>query len=55
MYQNNHLLKNSFFFFYFILLLFPSTQIYITQRYSLDSFKSSRDVGVEIVERDNIL
>jgi hypothetical protein len=33
---NNHLLKK---FFFFILLLFLSTQIYITQRYSLYSFK----------------
>jgi hypothetical protein len=28
---------------------------YITQGYSLHSFKSSRGVGFEIVERDNIL
>jgi hypothetical protein len=28
---------------------------YITQGCSLHSFKSSRGVGVEIVERDNIL
>jgi hypothetical protein len=28
---------------------------YVTQGYSLHSFKSSRGVGVVIVERDNIL
>jgi hypothetical protein len=40
---------------FFILLLFLSTKIYINQGCSLHSFKSSRGVGVEIVERDNIL
>jgi hypothetical protein len=49
--QNNNLLKNSFFFFF----LNEVKQNYITQGCSLYSFKSSRGVGVEIVERDKIL
>jgi hypothetical protein len=48
-----NLLNSSFFIFFIFLIL--STQIYITQGYSLHSFKSLRGVGVEIVERDNIL
>jgi TRAP-type mannitol/chloroaromatic compound transport system permease small subunit len=38
-------------YIFFILPFFPSTQIYITQGCSLHSFKSSRGVGVEIVEK----
>jgi hypothetical protein len=50
---NNLLFNKKYLFFFFF--LFPSTQIYITQGCSLHFFKSSRGVGVEIVERDNIL
>jgi hypothetical protein len=35
--------------------LLNEVKYYITQEYSLHFFKSSRGVGVEIIERDNIL
>jgi hypothetical protein len=38
-----------------VFLLNEIKQSYITQRYSLDSFKSSRGVGVEFVEKENIM
>jgi hypothetical protein len=41
------LLKKNFFLIYFFLITF--------QGCLLDSFKSSRGVGVEIVERDNYI
>jgi hypothetical protein len=40
---------------FFISFLLNTNKInYITQGYSLHSFKSSKGVSVEIVERDNI-
>jgi hypothetical protein len=48
----DEIIKIPFFFFF---LLNEIKYNYITQGCSLHSFNSSRGVGVEIVERENIL
>jgi hypothetical protein len=47
--------KKFILFFIFIFIFIFSTQMYITQLYSLYSFKTSKNVGLKTVEKDNIL